>query len=374
MVTQEKRQLLLVEDDAMLREALSYSLEKAGYAVHGCESGEEALKAAEKGGFELSLLDLTLPGMNGLELLAGLKASRDTSESVMMTGNGSIETAVESMRLGAYDYLTKPFDTPELLRRLDKAMEKRSLNLRVGELEELSRLKNEFVANMSHELRTPMNAIMGYTSLILDGLYGEISVGMQQSLRRVESNAGDLLRMINDVLDFSKLSAGKMLVSEKPFDLRALVQAVCDTTEGLARPKGVSVSMDWRAEPGLQLLSDAGKIRQILVNLAGNAVKFTSKGAVQVSVDSVKGEKAVKISVSDSGIGIAPEKMGLLFQEFSQVNASITREYGGTGLGLAICKKLAGLLGGEVGVQSRLGQGSTFTLTLPLAQAGGVPS
>jgi signal transduction histidine kinase/DNA-binding response OmpR family regulator len=234
-----------------------------------------------------------------------------------------------------------------------------------------SRLKSEFLANMSHELRTPMNAILGFTELVHNGALGPVTDKQKEGLGRVLRNARNLLDLINDVLDLSKIEAGKMEVATQEFNPRAVVEGVIATIEPLATKKGLEVRVLLAASPEL-VAGDEGKVRQIVLNLLSNAVKFTEAGAIEVSLDTQQASWTV--AVKDSGIGIAPELHGLIFEEFRQVDASSTRSRGGTGLGLAICQKMAQLMGGYVTVASTPGEGSTFTLNLPLAVSASVPA
>jgi signal transduction histidine kinase/CheY-like chemotaxis protein len=225
-----------------------------------------------------------------------------------------------------------------------------------------SRLKSEFLANMSHELRTPMNAILGFTELVGNGTLGPVSAKQTGALERVLRNARNLLALINDVLDLSKIEAGKMTLVEADLAPRAMVEEVVASLVPLAAAKGLSLQVDHDGAPSL-LRGDEGKIRQILLNLLSNAVKFTEQGGVTVRVRA--SDEAWTVVVADTGEGIASENQEIIFEEFRQVDASSTRQAGGTGLGLAIARRMARLMGGNLQVQSQPGEGSTFTLTLP---------
>ncbi|HUH12807.1 MAG TPA: ATP-binding protein [Longimicrobiales bacterium] len=231
------------------------------------------------------------------------------------------------------------------------------------ELEKASRLKSEFLANMSHELRTPINALLGYTALMQERIYGDLTEKQHTALDKIRGASRHLLDLINDILDLSKIEAGKMQVHLEEVRLQEIGVEVAQTLEPMVASKGLRFVRE--LEPDLPaILSDRTKIRQIVLNLLSNAIKFTHEGSVTLRVTG-SGTK-VRISVQDTGIGISPENLQSIFEEFRQVDGSHTREYGGTGLGLSITKKLIDLLGGRISVASARGSGSTFDVELPI--------
>ena len=244
------------------------------------------------------------------------------------------------------------------------------LEERAQQVNEANKAKSRFLANVSHELRTPLNAIVGYNALALSGLYGEVTAELRGAHDRIRTAADHLLRVVNDVLDLSKIEVGRMEVDVRPITLEPLLEAVLSIVEPVAEAKDVRLDLVV-ARQLPQIVSDARHVRQILMNLMTNAIKFTERGSVTIvakRVDGPKGEM-VSVAVEDTGIGIADADLGRIFDEFEQVRPggrgdSIAR---GTGLGLAVSRKLARLLGGDVTVESRMGDGSTFTLRLPLA-------
>jgi len=231
------------------------------------------------------------------------------------------------------------------------------------QLAEASQHKSQFLANMSHELRTPLNAILGYTELIADGIYGVPPDKMQAVLKRVESNGKHLLGLINAVLDLSKIEAGQLTLDLADYSLGGVTQTVYSAVEALAIDKKLA----FKAEVAPDLPrghGDERRLAQVLLNLVGNAIKFTDAG--EVVITATTGNGSFNVSVRDTGPGISAADQAKLFQEFQQADNSLTRKKGGTGLGLAISKRIIEMHGGRIWVESVVGQGSTFSLTLPV--------
>ena len=237
-----------------------------------------------------------------------------------------------------------------------------------GRLTEASKAKSEFLANMSHELRTPMNAILGFIEMLLDDLYGEVPESLREPLIDVQVNGKHLLNLINDVLDLTKIEAGRMELALSEYSVQDVIEVVCASLQSLAAEKGLKFSVV--AQPEIPLAYGDGKrVTQCLMNLAGNALKFTKQGQVEISVEQMDG--LLRYRVSDTGIGIPRDQLEQVFGEFRQVDAAINREFGGTGLGLSITKKFVELHGGRIWVESDLGKGSRFFFEIPLRVEGG---
>jgi signal transduction histidine kinase len=231
------------------------------------------------------------------------------------------------------------------------------------QLQELDRLKSMFIASMSHELRTPLNSIIGFTGVILQGLAGPLNDKQTRQLGMVRDSADHLLRLINDILDISKIEAGEVDIVVDPFNMREVVKRVVRTVAPLTEKKGLMMKTE--IGPGVgRIVSDQRRVQQVLINLVNNAVKFTERGEVLIECQLT--DDWLVTRVVDTGIGIRPEDMGNLFKAFQQVDTGLARQYEGTGLGLSICEKLAELLGGTIRAESEWGVGSTFTFTLPI--------
>ncbi|WP_352708758.1 ATP-binding protein [Mesorhizobium sp. M0598] len=231
------------------------------------------------------------------------------------------------------------------------------------ELEAASRHKSQFLANMSHELRTPLNSVLGFTELLVDGIYGELPDKAKATVARVQANGRHLLGLINDVLDLSKIEAGQLTLALEDYSVGQIVRSTVTAVEPLARSKGLSLAVTVAENLPLGR-GDERRLTQVLLNLAGNAVKFTERGAIDILADAVDGH--FEIIVRDTGPGIAPTDQALIFDEFQQVDNSSTRQKGGTGLGLAISKRIVEMHGGTIGVESVPGSGSTFRMKIPI--------
>jgi signal transduction histidine kinase len=314
---------------------------------------------------EIALLDPASGAPLPVEAISGKVLSEHGEVTAVVTILHDRTEALEKSRL--YEQLKQASAKLELkVREATGELVRRNelLQRQAIELEQASQLKSQFLANMSHEFRTPLNAILGYTSMLLAGVNGEMSGSQKKNLARVDSNAKHLLSIINDLLDISRIEAGKMPLHLEEFALPTLVGEVLAEVEPLISRARLSASTEMST--GLPVVvSDRQKLKQIVLNLLTNAIKFTPLGSVKVACRYDAGRQEFAISVIDTGIGIADRDLTKIFEDFRQADDSVTRQYGGAGLGLSICRRLSAILGGRIEVQSRLGQGSAFTFYVP---------
>jgi two-component system sensor histidine kinase/response regulator len=378
--------ILVVDDEKEIRDFLKKALSRmGGFHVDLAETGEEVLKKIEEETFDLVLTDLKMPKMDGLQLITEIARSKPEILTVLMTGHGTIDSAVEAMKQGASDYLTKPLELDETIIRIRKVLEDRQRFIKLKEfadqlekanqeLRRIDSIKSEFVSVASHELRTPLAAIKNAVQLILKGKTGAINENQEKFLSMAERNINRLTNILNDLLNLSRIESGKIELKFQNVLLKEVIELTASSLRPQADTKSIQIEVDVSESlPGVY--GDPEKIEQILTNLIGNAMKFTPDGgkilitAKPFSHDSKGGYgDRVAISVKDTGIGIPSEHLEAIFEKFHQVEGSLQRSVSGTGLGLAITKGLVEAHQGKIWVGSEVGKGSTFTFTLPLSE------
>ncbi|EDY80711.1 response regulator receiver domain protein [Verrucomicrobiia bacterium DG1235] len=366
----EPRRLLLVEDnesDARLVEVmLERSAKSEVYRIERARTLAEGIDFCRGQGFEVILLDLGLSDSFGLETLDSIIAVAQCAV-VVLSATSDEEVAIKSMSRGAQDYLMKDeLRERSISRSIRYAIERyrlaKDLENEKLKAEAASKAKSEFLAVMSHEFRTPMNGIIGGLEILKNEPAGDSSREIQSMMRECAFNQ---LELINDVLDLSKIESNSVELEIGPVCLSDVITSTMGTLGFKAESK--SIKLESFVDPSVpnSFRSDARRIRQILLNLVGNAVKFTDSGEVKLKVTSSLGGM-LEFTVTDTGIGIAEADIKKVFESFSQVDGSYQRRYQGTGLGLTICKRLTRILGGEIRVESQLGVGSKFSVTIPI--------
>ncbi|MCK5522739.1 MAG: response regulator [Thiomargarita sp.] len=386
-----KGKILAVDDKQENLYVLIKILDKQGYDVFPAISGVKALSAVRSNKPDLILLDILMPDMNGYEVCKHLKADEQTRDIPIIFISALSETVdkVKAFSIGGVDYISKPFEVKEVLARIETHLSLQRLQKSIEEKNELleqeilarkraeeaaqmaNQAKSAFLANMSHELRTPLNAILGFAELMSRSQ--RLDSENKENLAIISRSGKHLLTLINQVLDFSKIEAGRTTINESKFDLYALLNDLEDMFSLKANDKDLQLIFDHYLNFPQYIIADEVKLRQILINLLNNALKFTQKGGVTVRVREkpIFDKKVLfHFKIEDTGPGIPPDELTMLFEAF--VQTSTGRETGeGTGLGLAISHQFVQLMGGELTVSSQFGQGTTFEFSLPcqLAEA-----
>lgn len=387
--------VMIVEDERIVAFNLRQRLLKLGYEVPAVAvSGAQALEGVDQNNPDIVLMDINIEGdMDGIQTAERLG---DTSPPVIyLTAHSEETTLARARSTKPYGYLIKPFSERELHATIQMALQRwdveKALREAKHEIESInteleSRIKERtqqlleakceaelannakslFLANMSHEIRTPLNAVLGLCYLLQKT---ELTGEQADYVKKADLAAHYLLGILNDILDFSKVEAGKLDLEEVDFNLDDLLKNVGTIVSVQAQERGLDLNIDENNAAGLQLRGDPLRLQQVLMNLSSNAIKFTEHGKVTISVralEHMNGGVRLLFSVKDTGPGLSRDQVGRLFEAFQQADSSTTRRYGGTGLGLVICKRLVQLMGGDIGVDSMLGQGSNFYFELIL--------
>jgi two-component system sensor histidine kinase/response regulator len=379
MTTQTKdAAILIVDDNPTNCDLLSKRLTRQGYRCSQALSGKQALQMIAQQAPDIVLLDMMMPELDGLEVLAILRQAHDSISLpvLMVTAKNQGEDVVSAFAAGANDYIEKPVDFPVLLARLQHHLQHKLLDDEVKtsrarleeqnrKLEVGNRYKDNFLSSMSHELRTPLNAVLGFSEVLLDEMLGPLNDKQKQYCQEIYNSGSYLLLIINDLLDLSKIEAGKLELDLQHSDVAALIEDVMRLMQEKAQRRGISLGCQVDAQLG-QVLWDPLRVKQMLINLLGNALKFTETGkGILLSAELVANAE-VMLSVADQGCGISAEDLARIFLPFEQASSPMKKSnVEGTGLGLALVSRLVALHGGRVEVESEVGVGSRFILYLP---------
>ena len=386
----EPATVLVVDDELGIREGCRRILSRAGHQVVVAAAGEEGWQQIQSGQFDLVLLDIMMPDINGMELLKRIVPFDPDLVCIIITGYATVELAVQAIKGGAYDFISKPFDANVLLMTVRRGLERRRLSLeahrlaqveaekealeqrqaelerealerRALELEQLDRIKSTFTRTVAHELRAPVAAIQSYLRLILDGYIPPEQ--QREYLARAEQRTSAQLELVGDLLHLAHLQNPDLRIEREPVNLAESLREVCDLMSSRAQEKGIEFTVSVPEET-LTISADPKHVKQLWDNLVSNAIKYTDEGGA-VTVTMAAQDEQVVTTVRDTGIGIAPEDLERIFDEFYRTKAAKEYSEMGTGLGLSIVKRIVETYQGQVDVQSTLGQGSTFTVTLP---------
>jgi len=387
----EPATILVVDDELGIREGCRRVLSRTGHRVVVAAAGEEGWQQIQSNQFDLVLLDVMMPDINGLELLKRIVPFDPELVCIIITGYATIELGVQAIKEGAYDFIAKPFDSHTLLLTVNQGLERRRLSLeahrlaqveaekealerrkaelerealeqRALELERLDRIKSAFTLTVAHELRAPVAAIQSYLRLLLDGY---IPVEKQKEyLARAEQRTAEQLELISDLLDLAHLQNPDLRIKREPVNLAKSFREVCDLMSSRAQEKRVQFTVSVPKEAPT-ISADPKHIKQLWSNLVSNAIKYTNEGGAVAVTMAVQDEQVVT-SVCDTGIGIAPEELTHIFEEFYRTKAAKACSEMGTGLGLPLVKRIVETYQGHIDMQSTVNEGSTFTVTLPV--------
>ena len=376
--------ILIVDDNPTNCQLLAKRLSRQGYRCSQALSGQQALQMVAEQTPDIVLLDMMMPEMDGLEVLAILRRSHDSISLpvLMVTARNEGEDVVSAFAAGANDYIEKPVDFPVLVARLQHHLEHKRLDDEVktsrARLEEQNRklavanqYKDNFLSSMSHELRTPLNAVLGFSEVLLDEMLGPLNDKQKQYCGEIYNSGSYLLLIINDLLDLSKIEAGKLELELQSSEVRPLLEAVLGLMKEKAQRRGINLVCD--IDERLDRVEwDPLRVKQMLINLLGNALKFTESGKRVTLSAGMAGDNEVILSVADEGCGISSADLARIFQPFEQAASPMRKTHvEGTGLGLALVSRLAALHGGRVEVESEVAVGSRFTLYLPRNRGNG---
>jgi signal transduction histidine kinase len=352
-----KSHVLIVDDELGPRESLKMILNPY-YNVLTADRGAQAVEILKQYPIDLVTLDLKMPGFTGINVLEKVKQHDPDIEAIIITGYGSLDTAIEGLRLGAFDYISKPFDVHHILALVRRGLERRNAK------SQLRQVKSDFLSNISHELRTPLSVVVGFVYLLLNQVIGKLTEDQQKVLETVYRNSEELLELIDNVLWMTSLNAGDANATMERFDARHVLSETMKRYEKAIRDKGLRLEVKL-PDGDMSLVSDRAKVERVFQNVFNNAVKFTSEGEIVVQVQNSAQRDGIEIEISDTGVGIEQSKIDSIFEPFHQADNSIHRSFSGLGIGLTVARRMAELVGGKLTVTSEVGVGTRVSMTFP---------
>lgn len=360
-----KSHILVVDDEMGPRESLKMILNPY-YNVHVAERGGQAIEMLKQYPVDLVTLDLKMPGFSGINVLEKLKEHDPDIEAIIITGYGSLDTAIEGLRLGAFDYISKPFDVNHILSLVKRGLERRSAKSK------LRQVKTDFLSNVSHELRTPLSVVVGFVYLLLNQVIGKLTEEQQKVLETVYRNSEELLELIDNVLWMTSLNAGDSGISIEKFDAGEIIDETVKRYDRTLLEKGLQLNVEKPGDP-MVITGDRSKMERIFQNLFNNAVKFTTEGKIDVKAKPSSDQGGVEIEISDTGIGIEKGKINSIFEPFQQADGSSQRGFAGLGLGLTVARRMSELIGGKLEISSKPNVGTRVLMKFPSQASAAAP-
>ena len=362
----KKPVVLVIDDEDTMRDSCTQILTKDGFQAETATDGASGLEKMKAIRPDLVLIDLKMPGISGMEVLEKIKEIDPNIIPVVITGYATVESAVEAMKIGAYDFLPKPFSPDQLRIIIRRGLERRKLILETESLRQEKKLMEEnFITMVSHQLRSPLVAIMQYYEVILGGMAGDVPEKLKEIIQKSKSRLEGLLGLINDWLDVARMDSGQIVDNLKPTSIKKIIAKVFEESQPLTQDENISLELGPCSKNDL-VQGNEESLEQVFSNLIVNAIRYnTPNGKVTVSVR--ENADYIAVDVRDTGIGIAKEHIPFLFDQFFRVKRGEQQKVKGSGLGLSIAKKIVEAHGGSITISSELGQGSTFTVLLPKA-------
>jgi signal transduction histidine kinase len=363
-MTESKPIVLVIDDEEFIRDSCSQLLAKGGFQPETAENGTIGIEKVQNIHPDIVLIDLKMPGNSGFEVLDRIKEYDPNIISIVITGYATVESAVEAMKKGAYDFLPKPFSPDQLRIIIKRGLERRQLILETESLRREKKLMEEnFITMVSHQLRSPLGTIAQYFEVILGGMAGKVEPKQEEMLSKARARLERLMELINDWLDLARMNKGQIVDRFKPLSLKKVLENIVEFMQPSAQKENVNLELiPYSGNDSVE--GDEETLTQVFSNLIANAIKYNEpNGRIKVFME--KNEDSLVVGVEDTGIGIPEENLPYLFDQFYRVKRDGEHKSRGTGLGLSIAKKILEAHGGAIHVVSEIGKGSTFTVILP---------